>query len=112
MDAREIHELTRKITEGLAEKFRIRAIVGIYAANSQGQFADMRAALQKIVAEEPAVEQVHGFYGDTEDATVYFDMVVDFSADGEAVRDAVVKALSARYPAYSFDVVIDTDYEE
>lgn len=112
MDARQIHELTRKITEGLAEKFRIRAIVGIYAANRQGQFADMRADLQKIVVEEPAIGQVHGFYVDTADATVYFDMVVDFSADGEAVRDEVVKALAARYPDYSFDVVIDTDYEE
>ena len=111
-DARQIHELTRKITEGLAEKFHIRAIVGIYAANSQGQFADMRADLQKIVAEEPAIGQVHGFYVDTADGTVYFDMVVDFSADGEAVRDAVVRALAARYPDYSFDVVIDTDYEE
>lgn len=111
-DARQIHELTRKITEGLAEKFHIRAIVGIYAANRQGQFADMRADLQKIVVEEPAIGQVHGFYVDTADATVYFDMVVDFSADGEAVRDAVVRALAARYPDYSFDVVIDTDYEE
>lgn len=112
MNAREIHELTRKISEGLYEKFHLLATVGIYAANTTGKFAPVRAALQKIVEANPKILQVHGFYGDTEDATVYFDMVVDFAADGDAVRDAVVKALSAQYPDYRYDVVVDRDYED
>lgn len=112
MNARQIHELTRKISEGLYREFHVLATVGIYAANTTGEFADMRAALQEIVESEPKILQIHGFYGDAEDATVYFDMVVDFAADSGAVRDAVVKTMGRRYPSYRFDVVADRDYED
>lgn len=110
--ARQIHELTRKISEGLSDKFHILVTVGIYAANSKGQFAAMRKTLREIADRDPDILQVHGFYGDTDDHTVYFDLMVDFKADGPAVRERVVRQLADQYPGYRFDVVIDADYED
>ncbi len=112
MNARQIHELTRKISEGLADKFHMLATVGIYAANTTGEFAPLRATLDKIVKENPKILEVHGFYGDAYEKTVYFDMVIDFYADDEAIRDKVVQALEKEYPGYTFDVVVDRDYED
>lgn len=112
MRARDIHALTRQISEGIAKKFHILMTVGIYAANTTGKFASLRADLDAIVKEDPKILQVHGFYVDEKTSTVYFDMVIDFKADGDAIRDKVVKALKEKHPAYTYNVVIDTDYED
>ncbi|WP_304426410.1 cation diffusion facilitator family transporter [uncultured Adlercreutzia sp.] len=111
LSAREIHELTRQITLGLFDKFNIVATVGIYAENTTGQFAPMRAELDRIVKDEPKVLQTHGFYVDEANKTVYFDLVIDFKADDDAIRDAVVAAMREKYPAYDYNVIVDTDYE-
>lgn len=111
MSARQIHELTRRITMGLYEKFNIVATVGIYAENTTGKFAPMHADLERIVKDHPKILQTHGFYVDEEAKTVFFDLVIDFKADDEAIRDAVVKAMEQKYPDYDYSVIIDTDYE-
>ena len=112
MSAREIHALTRQISEGLAEKFGVLMTVGIYADNTTGSFAPLRADLNAIAREDPQILQVHGFYVDEKTSTVYFDMIVEFAADGEAIRDKVVGALKEKHPTYTYNVVIDTDYED
>ncbi|THG37911.1 cation transporter [Adlercreutzia caecimuris] len=112
MNAREIHALTRKISEGLAEKFRIMATVGVYAANTTGAFAPMRADLEALAKKDPKILQVHGFYVDDQTKTVYFDMMIDFHADDDAIRTQVVEAMKKKYPAYTYNVVVDTDYED
>ncbi|MCI8468643.1 MAG: cation transporter [Eggerthellaceae bacterium] len=112
MTARQIHLLTRRMAEGLYDKFGFVATIGVYASNTTGEFAPMRAALQQIADEHPAVLQVHGFFVDEEAKTVYFDLVIQFKVDPEAVRDQVVGAMEKRYPGWRFDVVIDADYED
>ena len=79
MCARDIHALTRQISEGLAEKFGILATVGIYAANT---------------------------------STIYFDLVIGFKADDDAIRDKIIAHLKEKYPDYTYNVVIDHDYED
>ncbi len=111
MTARQIHELTHSIVEGILKRFGIVMTVGIYAANTSGTYAPMRAELQQIADSIPGILQVHGFYVDGAARNVYFDLVVDFKRDGEKIRDAVVSKLSHDHPGYSFDVTIDTDYE-
>ena len=111
LTAREIHELTHKISVGLLDTFGIIATVGIYAANTTGQFAPMRKRLQELADAEPKVLQVHGFYVDAAQQTAYFDLVVDFKANGEAIEQSIVNGLKRNYPGYTFVVTIDTDYE-
>ena len=111
MTARQIHELTHKISKGLLEKYGVVATIGIYAANTTGAFAPMRKRLQELADATPKVLQTHGFYVDAAERTVYFDLVVDFKADNQAIQDAIVTALRRDYPGYAFVVTIDTDYE-
>lgn len=111
MTAREIHKLTRTISEGLYKKFGLVATIGIYAENSSGKFAPIRDALNKLVKENPKILQVHGFYVDEDEKKIFFDLVIDFKTDAEKIRNHVVDAMKAQFPDYTFDVVIDTDYE-
>lgn len=110
MDARRIEELSRSIEEAFFDKYRIILTVGIYAVNASASFTSMERKLRAITAELPSVLDVHGFYVDQAAATIDFDLVVDFDADGEAVRDAVVTAMEKTYPAYRCNARIDADY--
>ena len=111
MTARQIHELSHRIAEGALKRYGIVLTVGIYAANTSGTYAPMRSRLQEIVKSVPRVLEVHGFYVDGATKNVYFDLVVDFKANGEEVRRVVESALQKDYPGYTFDVTIDADYE-
>lgn len=111
MTARQIHELTRNISVGLHEKFNVLATVGIYADNTTGAFAPLRAYLQHLVKDEPSILQAHGFYVDAEAKMVFFDLVIDFKADAEAIRSKIVDAMKAAYPNFDYSVIVDLDYE-
>lgn len=111
MTARDIHALTRQITVGLYDKFSIVATIGIYADNTTGKYAPMYAYLMDTVKKQPKILQTHGFYVDEKAHVVSFDLVIDFKADDEAIRDAVVSAMKEHYPDWDFSVIVDTDYE-
>ena len=112
MEAWRIHELTREISSGIAEKFGISMTIGIYATNRAGMFANMRASLDRIVNENANIRQVHGFYCDAQNKICYFDLVIAFNVNGESIKVSVVDALKKAYPAYSFDVEIDRSLED
>lgn len=112
MEAWRIHELTREISSGIAEKFGISMTIGIYATNRAGMFANMRASLDRIVNENANIRQVHGFYCDAQNKICYFDLVIAFNVNGESIKASVVDALKKAYPAYSFDVEIDRSLED
>ena len=112
MEAWRIHELTREIPSGIAEKFGISMTIGIYATNRAGMFANMRASLDRIVNENANIRQVHGFYCDAQNKICYFDLVIAFNVNGESIKASVVDALKKAYPAYSFDVEIDRSLED
>lgn len=109
MTACDIDRLTRAIVKDVAEKFNVILTVGIYAQNTTGAFAPVCDELRRIVAAHPSVLQMHGFYGDEKTDTVCFDLVIDFGADAQSVRDDVVGALKVAYPRFSYNVTIDTD---
>ena len=112
MCARDIHALTRQISEGLTAKLGILTTVGIYAANTTGAFAPLHADLDALAKSDPAILQVHGFYVDEKTSTVYFDLVIGFKADDDAIRDKIIAHLKEKYPDYTYNVVIDHDYED
>ena len=113
MTAREIHRLSREIAIEVYTKFGIIMSVGIYASNtSTPEIAAMRETVEAAVAARPEILQMHGFYVEEDIKRVMFDLIVDFSADADAVRSSLVKELSAKYPDFRFDVILDTDYSE
>ena len=113
MTAREIHRLTRRIATDVYQRLGVVLTVGVYAANDSGEGeAEMKAQLQEIAAGHPEVLQLHGFYLDREQSRVMFDLIVDFSADADAVCAAVREECARRWPEYQFDIVQDSDFSD
>ena len=113
MTAKKIHKLSRNIAAIIYQKFGIILTVGVYAAgNTNPAHTTLKADLEKIIAEHPEVLQMHAFYVDEELKTISFDLIVDFKADAESIKNAIVEKLSALYPEYKYLVVLDTDFSE
>ena len=111
--ARQLHYLTRCIAAKVYAELGIVLTVGIYAAgDSSAVLTEIRETAQALAAEAPEILQMHGFYGDEAQKFVMFDLIVDFSADAPAVRDALCAKLTEKYPDYRFDIVLDSDYSD
>lgn len=112
MLARDIDELSRQIAEGLQQKFGLALTVGIYTESVSDEFKPMKHKLEEIAHATDGVLNVHAFYVDSKSMTCYFDLVVELSADPEATTQKVIQQMKQHYPAFSFDVQIDTDFSE
>ena len=95
--ARELHYLTRCIAAKVYAELSIVLTIGIYAASDSSPIlSTIKGTAEALAAETPEVLQMHGFYGDETEKLVMFDLIVDFSADAAAVRDAIA-ALDSDY---------------
>ncbi|MBQ9266933.1 MAG: cation transporter [Clostridia bacterium] len=109
MTAEEIHILTREIEYAVYAEFGIALTLGIYAANDEGEYGEIKKTLEEILKEYENVLQVHGFYVDKEN-NVYFDLIIDFKVEDRAeMRNEIVAKLKEKYPAYHYNVIIDSD---
>lgn len=112
LTARQVGELTRSIAKGLQDKFNVELTVGIRTDNTTPEFAPMQKALEELAKKDESVMNVHAFYVDPDTKTCYFDMVVKLKGDGKKAKDDLVAAMQKRYPDFSFDVQVETDYAE
>ena len=111
--ARELHYLTRCIAAKVYAELGIVMTLGVYAAcDSSEQLSAIRKTAEELVVARPEVLQMHGFFGDELQKIVLFDLIVDFSADAEAVRREICEKLIEKYPEYRFDIVLDSDYSD
>ena len=110
MNAGEIHILTRDIAYQIYNELGIMLTIGIYAANDEGEFAPIKAEIDKIVDEYKEVLQIHGFYVDKEKSNVFFDLIIDFDAkDKEKIRQEIIEKMKEKFPEYSYNIIIDPD---
>ena len=112
MSAKEIHRLTRRISTEVFVEFGIVLTLGIYASNDTGRFAEIKKTVQQIVTAHKEVLQMHGFYADDDTKSVSFDIIVDFDADADDVRDSIKKEVSEKFSEYNLDIVLDSDYSD
>ena len=113
LTAKEIHPLTRKISEEIYMQFGVILTVGIYASNSQHPEArEMRQFIYSLVKEYKDIVEIHGFYIDIEKKTASFDIIVDFKSDAFKIQEELKEKISARYPDYSLYIVLDTDFTD
>ena len=116
LTARDIDTITRNIQTAVLRKTGvILHTVGIYSANavSGSDAAQIRAALEEIVATNEHVLQFHGLYVDEELRGANFDLVVSFDApDRRAVVDQVINEMLERFPGYGFAAVLDSDISD
>lgn len=114
MTAREIHGLTRNITEDIYRDYGMILTVGIYASNTQdGFFAQMKDTLLKLTKAEPDILQMHGFYVDTNKRLVSFDLILNFkSKQKQEIQDRLIRQMKKLYPQYDFAVILDSDFSD
>ena len=113
LSARIIHKLSRKITVAVYEKTGIILTVGIYAAGNTSPVAiKMKNDLERIIAEEGSIKEMHAFYFDEDQKSVSFDLIVDFSADAVKEKNEIVSKIKNLYPDYEYSVILDTDFSD
>ena len=110
LTARQIHELSRRIGRDAYKKYRILLTIGIYATNTHGKFAKEKEEILAIVAKHPSIKSVHALYIDPKTHFIDFDIVLEFSANGKKVREALAHDLAEKFPKYRFSIVEDVDY--
>ena len=110
MTAEEIHILTREIEYEIYDEFGIILTIGIYAANDQGEYGEIKKELANIIKEYKEVLQVHGFYVDKSKSNVFFDLIIDFDAkDREKIKNEIISKLKEKYPEYNYNIILDLD---
>lgn len=114
MNAREIHSLTRSITEEIYVNYGIILTIGIYASNTaNGMFSEMKEKLSDLIASYPEILQMHGFYVDTDRMLVSFDLVIDFKSEQKTeICDDITDKMKQIYSEYDFTVVLDSDLSD
>ena len=104
-----IHDVTARVYEQTGV---ILTAVSIYAMNTQvPEIVGLRKQVCDIVMKHDNILQVHGFYADTDNKTIHFDMVVSFDEDDRLslFRKALEEVRTAM-PDFDVTASLDTDY--
>ena len=113
--ADELDRLTRKLTAAVYEKTGvILAAVGVYSSNTKDALAvETRKRVSEIALSHEHVMQIHGFYFDSEEKSIRFDIIVSFDAkDRREVCRQVTADIQKAFPDYRLEIVLDTDFSE
>ena len=113
--ADELDRLTRKLTAAVYEKTGvILTAVGVYSSNTKDALAvETRKRVSEIALSHEHVMQIHGFYFDSEEKSIRFDIIVSFDAkDRREVCRQVTTDIQKAFPDYRLEIVLDTDFSE
>lgn len=113
--ADELDRLTRKLTAAVYEKTGvILTAVGVYSSNTKDALAvETRKRVSEIALSHEHVMQMHGFYFDSEEKSIRFDIIVSFDAkDRREVCRQVTADMQKAFPDYRLEIVLDTDFSE
>lgn len=112
MTAAEIHALTREITFAVYKKFGIVITIGVYAANHT-KYQKIQESIAEFDEAHSEIKQIHGFFVDKAKKEVYFDVVVDFTAENpSALLREFRRTLKKSHPDYDFNIILDADLSD
>ena len=111
MTVDEVDVLTRKVQiKVFKETGVILTGIGIYSHNtSNDEAAEIRNTVQKTVMSNDWALQMHGFYVDTINKTMRFDVVVSFDIDQKEAVGIMLQQVQKLYPDYTITIVPDID---
>lgn len=111
MTVEEVDVLTRKVQNKVFhETGVILTGIGVYSYNtSDDEAAQMRNHVQEKVLEHDWAIQMHGFYVDTVEKLIRFDVVLSFDADRKEALDTLNAELKEMYPDYTPVIIPDVD---
>ncbi len=111
MTVAEVDKLTRKIqAKVFAETGVIMTGVGVYSYNTtDSEAAQIRNKVQQVVLSHDWALQLHGFYLDTKEKQMRFDVVLSFDIDAGEGVEIIHGELYTIYPEYDIQVAADVD---
>lgn len=114
LTARDIHHLTRSITEKVYMETGAVLTVGIYAKNEASErIKEIKSFIYGLVKDNKYIKQLHGFYVDDEKKLITFDLVFDFECPKpEEVIKEITSKLKGAYPDFNYYIVQDTDFTD
>lgn len=109
--AREIHKITRNISEAIYKEYHVSLTIGIYAENTNTKHhSNLYKTLTDIIAKYPEVKQMHGFYVDDINHIIAFDIIFDIAYPTKnRTRNRILRDMRKHYKGYSYKVAIDID---
>lgn len=112
MTAREIHLLTRTMSEKFFKEYGIIMTVGIYADFiGDTPLARLQKEVFQATNEHPGVMQVHAFYFYEDRNLITIDIVPEETVkDDSAFAGTMKNYLLDRFPEHNFFVVVDHNY--
>lgn len=112
MTADQIDAMERRIADRVYKKHGvILAGIGIYSMNTaDDEIKKMRTDISHIVMSHDSVLQIHGFYVDLQEKTIYFDIIIDYaSKDREKMYSHIYNEINDRYPDFTLKIDVDID---
>ena len=111
MTVDEVDVLTRKIQlKVYQETGVILTGIGVYSYNtSNDEAAEIRNTVQHTILSHDWALQMHGFYVDTINKTMRFDVVVSFDIDHKEALDIMTGEVKKLYPDYDIQIIPDVD---
>ena len=107
----DVDRITRRIQVDVFKKTGVILTgIGVYSFNtSDDQAAQIRNAIQKKVMSHEWALQFHGFYADTKEKTIRFDVVISFDIDHKEATNILHGEICSMYPDYNIMIVPDVD---
>ena len=107
----EVDRITRRIQTNVFHKTGVILTgIGVYSYNtSNDEAAQMRNRIQQTVLSHEWALQMHGFYADTEQKTLRFDVVMSFDVDRKEALETLYQEIRGLYPDYEVLIVPDVD---
>ena len=111
LTAVDIQKLSRKIAFQIYDKYSVALNgIGIYAKNDK--YLEIRSDLDNIAGNYPDIKEIHAFSVFEEDNLITFDMIVDFSADREEIKQKVLGEIKSMHPQFNYMIIDDYDYSD
>ena len=107
----EVDRITRRIQTNVFHKTGVILTgIGVYSHNtSNDEAAKLRNKIQETVLSHAWALQMHGFYADTEQKTIRFDVVMSFDVDRKEALETLYSEVTALCPEYEVLIVPDVD---
>ena len=107
-----VDNLQRAIIRKVKENTGVDMLgISVYAINTHSkEVMDARECVKKAVEEIKDAREMHGFYIDSVDKTMNFDVIQEFGIRSkEELKEELIKKVQEIYPEYA--VMIDVDYD-
>ena len=114
MTVDEVDSLTRKVQLKVFQNTGVILTgVGVYSYNTTNdEAAVIRNTIQKKIMSHEWALQMHGFYVDTINKTIRFDVVVSFDIDHREALSIMQEEVRELYPDYAIHIVPDVDVSD